>query len=133
MKKYIFSFIIASLSLTSSVLTFQASAQDKRFTVSTSTDGPRYEIVVSPDEYSTCYKFDKETGDTWRISYDKVTKIDKDLAFRDETHPDMINYQLIVADSSYLLLLNLNTGTTWLYINQIYPSYDRFKELDMGL
>jgi hypothetical protein len=133
MKKCIISLIIASLSLSSSVLTFQAAAQDKRFSVATSTDGPRYEIVVSPDEYSTCYKFDKETGDTWRISYDKVTKIDKDLAFRDETHPDMINYQLIVADSSYLLLLNLNTGTTWLYINQIYPSYDRFKELDMGL
>lgn len=133
MKKCIISLIIASLSLASTLLSFQAAAQDKRNSVATSTDGPRYEIVVSPDEYSTCYKFDKETGDTWRISYDKVTKIDKDLAFRDETHPDMINYQLIVADSSYLLLLNLNTGTTWLYINQIYPSYDRFKELDMGL
>lgn len=133
MKKCILPFIVACLSLTSSLLTFQAAAQDKRFTVATSTDGPRYEIVVSPDEYSTCYKFDKETGTTWRISGEKVTKIDKDLAFRDETHPDKNNYQLIVADSSYLLLLNLNTGTTWLYINQIYPKYDRFKELDMGL
>ena len=133
MKKCILSFIVACLSLTSSLLTFQAAAQDNRCTVATSPDGPRYEIVVSPDEYSTCYKFDKETGATWRISVDKVTKIDKEMAFRDETHPDKNNYQLIVADSSYLLLLNLNTGTTWLYINQIYPRYDRFKELDMGL
>ena len=133
MKKCILSFIVACLSLTSSLLTFRAAAQDRRFTASTSTEGPRYEIVVSPDEYSTCYKFDKETGVTWRISGEKVTKIDKELAFRDETYPDKNNYQLIVADSSYLLLLNLNTGTTWLYINQIYPKFDRFKELDMGL
>ena len=133
MKKCILSFIVACLSLTSSMLTFRAAAQDRRFTASTSTEGPRYEIVVSPDEYSTCYKFDKETGVTWRISGEKVTKIDKELAFRDETYPDKNNYQLIVADSSYLLLLNLNTGTTWLYINQIYPKFDRFKELDMGL
>ena len=133
MKKCILSFIVACLSLTSSLLTFRAAAQDRRFTAATSTEGPRYEIVVSPDEYSTCYKFDKETGVTWRISGEKVTKIDKELAFRDETYPDKNNYQLIVADSSYLLLLNLNTGTTWLYINQIYPKFDRFKELDMGL
>ena len=133
MKKCILSFIVACLSLTSSLLTFRAAAQDRRFTASTSTEGPRYEIVVSPDEYSTCYKFDKETGATWRISGEKVTKIDKELAFRDETYPNKNNYQLIVADSSYLLLLNLNTGTTWLYINQIYPKFDRFKELDMGL
>ena len=133
MKKYIFSIIVACLSLTSSLLTFRAAAQDRRFTAATSTEGPRYEIVVSPDEYSTCYKFDKETGATWRISVDKVTKIDKEMAFRDETYPEKNNYQLIVADSSYLLLLNLNTGTTWLYINQIYPKFDRFKELDMGL
>ena len=133
MKKYVFSFIVACLSLTSSLLTFQAAAQDKRFTVATSPEGPRYEIVVSPNEYFTCYKFDKETGATWRISGEKVTKIDKGMAFRDDTYPDKNNYQLIVADSSYLLLLNLNTGTTWLYINQIYPKYDRFKELDMGL
>ena len=133
MKKCILSFIVACLSLTSSLLTFRAAAQDRRFTAATSTDGPRYEIVVSPDEYSTCYKFDKETGVTWRISGEKVTKIDKEMAFHDETYPDKNNYQLIVADSSYLLLLNLNTGTTWLYINQIYPKFDRFKELDMGL
>ena len=133
MKKCILSFIVACLSLTSSLLTFQAAAQDKRFTVATSTEGPRYEIVVSPDDYSTCYRFDKETGATWRISGEKVTKIDKGLAFHDETYPDKNNYQLIVADSSYLLLLNLNTGTTWLYIYQLYPRYDQFKELDMGL
>ena len=55
------------------------------------------------------------------------------MAFHDETYPDKNNYQLVVADSGYILLLNLNTGTTWLYINQLYPRYDRFKELDMGL
>ena len=119
--------------MTSSLLTFQAVAQDKKFTVSTSTDGPRCEIVVSPDDYSTCYRFDKETGATWRIYGEKVTKIDKEMAFHDETYPDKNNYQLVVADSGYILLLNLNTGTTWLYINQLYPRYDRFKELDMGL
>ena len=119
--------------MTSSLLTFQAVAQDKKFTVATSTDGPRFEIVVSPDDYSTCYRFDKETGATWRIYGEKVTKIDKEMAFHDETYPDKNNYQLVVADSGYILLLNLNTGTTWLYINQLYPRYDRFKELDMGL
>jgi len=133
MKKCILSFVVACLSLTSSLLTFQAFAQDKKFTVSTSTDGPRFEIVVSPDDYSTCYRFDKETGATWRIYGEKVTKIDKEMAFHDETYPDKNNYQLVVADSGYILLLNLNTGTTWLYINQLYPRYDRFKELDMGL
>lgn len=133
MKKCILSFIVACLSLTSSLLTFQAAAQDKRFTVATSPEGPRYEIVVSPDEYYTCFKFDKETGATWRISGEKVTKIDKGIAFHDETYPNKNNYQLIVADSGYLLLLNLNTGTTWLYIYQLYPKYDQFKELDMGL
>ena len=133
MKKCILSFIVACLSMTSSLLTFQAVAQDKKFTVATSTDGPRFEIVVSPDDYSTCYRFDKETGATWRIYGEKVTKIDKEMAFHDETYPDKNNYQLVVADSGYILLLNLNTGTTWLYINQLYPRYDRFKELDMGL
>ena len=125
--------MVMYLSLTSSLLSFQAAAQDKQFAAVTSTEGPRYEIVVSPDEHSICYKFDKETGATWRISFDKVTKIDKEIAFHDETYPDKNNYQLIVADSCYLLLLNLNTGTTWLYVNQLYPKYDQFKELDMGL
>ena len=131
MKKCIITFLAACLSLTSSLLSFHAAAQDKKFTAATSTDGPRFEIVVSPDDYSTCYKLDKETGATWKISGEKVTRIDKGMALRDETYPDKNNYQLIVADSSYLLLLNLNTGTTWLYINQIYPRYDQFKELGM--
>ena len=143
MKKYIFSIIVACLSLTSSLLTLQAAAQDQssgsgntasyKSTVATSVDGPRYEVVVAPDDWRSCYKIDKETGDIWTIRVGKVTKIDKEPALNDETLPGQNNYQLIVADSSYLLLLNVNTGTMWEFIYMLYPRYDRFKELDMNL
>lgn len=143
MKKYIFSFIVACLSLTSSLLTFQAAAQDQntrsaniapnRFTISTSVEGPRYEIVTAPDLSFVCYKFDKETGTTWKIYDDKVTKIDKELALNDETYPGQNNYQLVVANSSYILLLNVNTGTVWVYLDTLFTKYSRFKELNMGL
>ena len=33
----------------------------------------------------------------------------------------------------YILLLNVNTGTVWVYLDTLFTKYSRFKELNMGL
>ena len=89
MKKSILSFIVACLSLTSSLITIQAAAQNNltegqvRNIVTSMTHhdsssspaasptsslyGPRFEVIPMPNNISTWFKFDKETGDTWVV------------------------------------------------------------------
>ncbi|MBR5256438.1 MAG: hypothetical protein IKV62_06650 [Bacteroidales bacterium] len=155
MKKCIISFIIACLSLTSSLLTFQAAAQDtqpvkedfrpvlwEKQRNATCITGPRFELLPAPTNPETntviWFKFDKETGETWVIENNfnsvKVRKIDKELGWRDNSRPGEINYQLIVASKDLLLLLNLNTGTMWESHQRAFSfRYTDFKELDMGI
>ena len=155
MKKCIISFIVACLSLTSSLLTFQAAAQDnqpakddirpvlwEKQRNATCITGPRFELLPAPTnpEMNTVvwFKFDKETGETWVIENNfnsvKVRKIDKEIGWRDNTRSGEINYQLIVASKDLLLLLNLNTGTMWESHQRSFSfRYTDFKELDMGI
>lgn len=138
MKKCIFSFIVACLSLTASLMTFQAAAQDNltesqvrsivegaleseakkagQSSPISSLYGPRFEIVRIPDNAYRFFKFDKETGDTWAIhTYKSTTSqlIGRQPAGQDEVRPGEINYQLITDSWYHIILLNVHTGTMW--------------------
>ena len=121
MKKRIFSLMVACLSLVSSLMSFQAAAQDNltesqvksivegvlesnakkagKTDSASSLYGPRFEIIRMPDRDFTFFKFDKETGDTWEINT--------------YTRPGEVNYQLIVDSWHHITLLNVHTGTMW--------------------
>ena len=133
MKKCIFSFIVACLSLTSSLITIQAAAQDNltegqvrnivtsmthhssatssaAVSPTSSLSGPRFEIVPMPNYTTTWFKFDKETGDTWVVDSE-------------------INYQLLVNAWNHLTLLNVHTGTMWEAKLQRGSTFGDFKEI----
>lgn len=139
MKKYIFSFVVACLSLASSLMTFQAAAQENltesqvrsivegalesnakkagKSNFVSSLYGPRFEIVQAPEMKFTLFKLDKETGETWVIDTSgkntSSKKLSRQLGGEDEVRPGEVNYQLI-ADSWYrVFLLNVHTGTFW--------------------
>ncbi len=87
--------MVACLSLVSSLMSFQAAAQDNltesqvksivegvlesnakkagKTDSASSLYGPRFEIIRMPDRDFTFFKFDKETGDTWEINTYKST------------------------------------------------------------
>ena len=139
MKKYIYSFVVACLSLASSLMTFQAAAQDnltesqvrsivegalesnakkagKTSSVS-SLYGPRFEMIQAPEEKFTLFKLDKETGETWVINTSgKMTsskKLLRPMGGEDEVRPGEYNYQLIADSWYHVFLLNVHTGTLW--------------------
>jgi hypothetical protein len=91
---------------------------EARFTT-TSLVGGRWESLLAGNAN---YKIDKFTGDvyilvqrndntlTWRL----IEKIEAEENNNDLTFQDFINYQLYTGgSSSYLYLLNTNTGLTW--------------------
>ena len=156
MKKYIFSFVVACLSLASSLMTFQAFAQENltegqvRDIVTTavkSTDmsgpssslyGPRFEIVRLPDTPSRFFKFDKKTGDTWAVRTYKSTdiqKIGRLPGAQEDTRPGEINYQLIVDSWHHIVLLNVHTGMMWesRLTSGKNARFEDFKEVDTGI
>ena len=159
MKKHIFSLMVACLSLTSSLMTIQAAAQDNltesqvrsiventleskiksadQTSPASSLFGPRFEIVRMPDRDFTVFKFDKETGDTWEINTYKSTKsrlIGRLPGGVDEVRPGEVNYQLIIGSWHYILLLNVHTGTTWesRLTSGKNAHFEDFKEVGMG-
>ena len=156
MKKSILSFIVACLSLTSSLITIQAAAQDNltegqvrnivtsmthhssatssaAVSPTSSLSGPRFEIVPMPNYTTMWFKFDKETGDTWVVdSKSRETTcrlIGKDTSENDEIRPGEINYQLLVNAWNHLTLLNVHTGTMWEAKLQRGSTFGDFKEI----
>lgn len=138
MKKRIFSLMVACLSLVSSLMSFQAAAQDNltesqvksivegvlesnakkagKTDSASSLYGPRFEIIRMPDRNFTFFKFDKETGDTWEINTYKSTssrKVGRQSSSQDVASPGEVNYQLIVDSWHHITLLNVHTGTMW--------------------
>lgn len=161
MKKCIFTWIVACLSLASSLMTFQAAAQDNltesqvRSIVESAVEskvksagqtgsvsslyGPRFEIVQAPERKFTLFKFDKETGDTWVIdtSGKKTSgkKLWRQMGWKDEARPGEVNYQLIADSWYHIFLLNVHTGTLWEaeYKTGKNAHFEDFKEVDAGL
>ena len=161
MKKYIFSFIVACLSLASSLMTIQAFAQENltesqvrsivegaiesktksasQISSVSSLYGPRFEIVQAPERKFTLFKLDKETGDTWVIDTSGKTTSTKKLwrptGWKDEARPGEVNYQLIAESWYHIFLLNVHTGTLWEseYKSGKNAHFEDFKELDTGL
>jgi hypothetical protein len=154
MKKCIFSFIVACLSLTSSLITIQAAAQDnltegqvrnivtsmthnqtsdRKTSPASSLYGPRFEIIPAPDNTFYSFKFDKETGDTWVIesrARETTSKlIGRDLNGKDESRPGEINYQLLVKSWTHVILLNVNTGAMWEAQYRRGSLFSDFKEI----
>ena len=156
MKKCILSFIIACLSLTSSLITIQAAAQNNltegqvRGIVTSMTHhnsssspaasptsslyGPRFEVIPMPNNISTWFKFDKETGDTWVVenkSHGTTSRqIRKGMSFNDdEKRPGEINYQLLINSWNHIVLLNVHTGTMWEAKYQRGTLFGDFKEI----
>ena len=138
MKKRILSLMVACLSLVSSLMSFQAAAQDNltesqvksivegvlesnakkagKTDSASSLYGPRFEIIRMPDRDFTVFKFDKETGNTWEINTYKSTKsrlIGRLPGGLDEVRPGEVNYQLIITSWHHITLLNVHTGTMW--------------------
>ena len=138
MKKRILSLMVACLSLVSSLMSFQAAAQDNltesqvksivegvlesnakkagKTDSASSLYGPRFEIIRMPDRDFTFFKFDKETGDTWEINTYKSTssrKVGRQSSSQDVARPGEVNYQLIVDSWHHITLLNVHTGTMW--------------------
>lgn len=153
MKKCIFTFVVACLSLASSLMTFQAAAQDSltesqvRSIVESAVNssdkaspvsslyGPRFEIVRVPDSASRFFKFDKETGDTWAVNTYKSTETQKLGRLQggpDDARPGEINYQLIIDSWHHILLLNVHTGTMWesRLTSGKNARFEDFKEVD---
>ena len=154
MKKCILSFIVACLSLTSSLITIQAAAQDNltegqvrnivasmthnqtsdhKTSPASSLYGPRFEIIPAPDNTIFSFKFDKETGETWVLetkSRETTSKlIGRDLEGKDESRPGEINYQLLVKSWAHIVLLNVHTGTMWEASYRRGSNFDDFKEI----
>jgi len=85
----------------------------------TSTEGGRFEIVVTTDEdiSRVTYKVDKYTGTVWELS--SGFRPLKFIRYTREADPDdlaeegKVNYQFVALSSSTLFLINLNTGVTW--------------------
>ena len=153
MKKYILSFIVVCLSLASSLMTFQAAAQDHltedqvrgivssavkktdQTCLASSLYGPRFEVIPVPATPSRFFKFDKETGDTWAISTYKSTtskKLGRQPGGMEDARPGEINYQLLVNSWNHIVLLNVNTGTMWesRFKTGKNASFEDFKEVD---
>ena len=156
MKKCIISFIVACLSLTSSLITIQAAAQNnltegQARNIMTSTThhssttssttisptsslyGPRFEIVPMPNYTSMWFKFDKETGDIWMVENKThgttSRQIRMGMSFNDDnTRPGEINYQLLVNSWNHIVLLNVHTGTMWEAKYQ-HGTFGDFKEI----
>lgn len=130
--------MVACLSLSSSLMTFQAAAQDNlteaqvrsivegaiesqvksagQTSPASSLYGPRFEIIRMPDRNFTLFKFDKETGDTWEINTYRSTSnriIGRQPGGMDEVRPGEANYQLIIDSWNHILLLNVHNGTMW--------------------
>ena len=157
MKKCILSFIVACLSLTSSLITIQAAAQNNltegqvRNIVTSMTHhdsssspaasptsslyGPRFEVIPMPNNISTWFKFDKETGDTWVVENKPrgttSRQIRKDMISwnDDKTRPGEINYQLLINSWNHIVLLNVHTGTMWEAKLQRGSTFGDFKEI----
>jgi hypothetical protein len=155
MKKSILPFIIACLSLVSSLITIQAAAQenlteaqvrgivssmvhsssdtDPTAPSSTSLYGPRFEVVSVPGTPTMWFKFDKETGDTWVAQnglHETVCKQIGNASVNDATRPGEINYQLLVKSWTHIVLLNVNTGKMWEAKHQRGTLFGDFKEVN---
>ena len=161
MKKYIFSFVVACLSLASSLMTFQAAAQDNltesqvrsivesaieskaksadQISSVSSLYGPRFEVVQAPEQKFTLFKFDKETGDTWVINTSGKTtsgkKLSRQMGWKDEARPGEVNYQLLTVSWYHIILLNVHTGTMWEshYVSGRNGHFEDFKEVETGI
>lgn len=116
MKKMLLLFVLLSFSnIYSQLQKYQA--------VATSQVGGRYEIIQSEIKRINTFKLDKYTGKvyvfvTTKSDWYAWQEVNKSNVELDTTIPERINYQIFMGGilAKDCFLLNINTGATWLLV-----------------
>lgn len=97
-----------------------------------STEGPRYEVLRDADDSRPCFRIDKYTGSVWKLPYvpgvtAKYYDCPREPSEFDSVEDGKINYQLIVDSCIHAFLLNLNTGEMWEYTEGPFDRVSTFR------
>ena len=80
--------------------------------VTSSLDGPMFEVVGRADSDVYMFRINKETGEVLFLGNEKYVKLSREASEDDTTVAGKVNYQLVMS-SSTVYLMNVNTGTLW--------------------
>jgi len=82
-------------------------------TISTSIDGPKFEMISRLVGDTHPYRLNKETGEVWLFFYDKKYVIDIEESENTVIIPGENNFQLILSGDSSAYLMNIPSGEVW--------------------
>lgn len=84
-----------------------------RCTISTSIDGPKFEMVARPEGQDTPFRLNKETGEVWAFFNDKKYVIGFEESENTVIIPGENNFQLVLTGGTDVYLMNIPSGEVW--------------------